>query len=609
MKTRIQLLLLAIFVLLSSFAIPEARSSESDVMDEDSIKIILPSAPEYPGLAEDTIWIPNNRPIYALMVHGYSQNYHFDHLLCYNFMKHLMKEGAYVHYAWWNNLCAPYMERALHQTNSEPGNFITDAFGFIPLPLVGGTFDGKAVPEEDYQFQADAKVFLRSIRDNNPSAIIILVGHSMGGGSVARLATETDVLIDIVAPIDPVENRGKPVGRGLTHEYNWTRWRIAHDEFKGYKQYYCSAGYWWETCRECSGYGDTWYGINTLPWPHSLDWRCDIFPFVDSPPRRKFGSHVINLFHRYQKEAVFPFDYTADEHFVHTPPEGGSSSQEPAATCWFGSDPDGNTCWIGDGHGEIVGYRGVPPLVFPTGLQALGEWPGRYDDSTRRELLEQLNDNADSTNSWPYRPYNPDLCLVSDDLVALFDSMNRPPVAIAGEDQRVEYHGSSDVLVSLDASASTDPDNDALTYTWEGPFGQLSGQVLEVMLGLGTHEISLTVADPCGHIDRDRCEIHVQLPASVQEDGTLPDQFELYQNHPNPFNASTTISFALPEAAQVRLEVFNIVGQQVGVLFEGPLGPGEHGVSWDFSTVGSGVYFYRLQAGAFVSTRKMMMLK
>ncbi len=85
--------------------------------------------------------------------------------------------------------------------------------------------------------------------------------------------------------------------------------------------------------------------------------------------------------------------------------------------------------------------------------------------------------------------------------------------------------------------------------------------------------------------------------------------YELSQNYPNPFNPSTTIQFALPQAAFVSLEVFNIVGERVDVLVSQELNSGKYNYEWNGLTLTSGVYFYRLQAGSFVETRKMILLK
>jgi len=88
-----------------------------------------------------------------------------------------------------------------------------------------------------------------------------------------------------------------------------------------------------------------------------------------------------------------------------------------------------------------------------------------------------------------------------------------------------------------------------------------------------------------------------------------PTVFALHQNHPNPFNPTTEISFSLPNAADVKLEIFNIMGQQVTTLVNRYLEAGNHSVTWDGSGAASGVYLYRLQVGDMVDTKKMLLLK
>jgi len=96
----------------------------------------------------------------------------------------------------------------------------------------------------------------------------------------------------------------------------------------------------------------------------------------------------------------------------------------------------------------------------------------------------------------------------------------------------------------------------------------------------------------------------------------LPKAFSLMQNSPNPFNPSTTIAFSVPEAmpAYVSLEVFDLRGRMVRTLVEGEREAGSYAVFWDGTDnagrkVPSGVYFYRIQAGNYSQTRKMVLLK
>ncbi len=88
-----------------------------------------------------------------------------------------------------------------------------------------------------------------------------------------------------------------------------------------------------------------------------------------------------------------------------------------------------------------------------------------------------------------------------------------------------------------------------------------------------------------------------------------PDRVRLHQNYPNPFNPVTTISYDLPEHADVSLEIFDILGRRVAVLVSETQNPGTYQISWDASDVASGSYMYRLRAGEFVQTRTMMLVK
>ncbi len=572
MRNRMQFLSVLFFSILFLLAAPVVKADDcgdyvgpAGISDERTFTVHLPVAPEYASITAmqpDSIVIPAGRPIYAIIVHGYTQNQGFNQLLCYNFAKRLMEEGAYVHWSWWNNLCAEYMARPLHNPDSFPGH--SGLWG-----VWDGAFeaDDKAYPVDDYQFQADAEAFLQAIRNNNPGAIIIVVGHSMGGAAVARLGSNTNAVIDILAPIDPVGNRSRPwVASG--DYYNWTRYRIAHEDLE----------------------------TSTPPNP-------------ERP--RTFGSNVINLYHRYQKEFAFPMDISVTAHFVDTIPPGGSSTQRRVSTCDTETITCSGYCCYMDGHGEIVGYRGMknPFESYPTGLQAQGDWPtGRTpeDACLRRRLLIEMP-HADFRNDWKYRPFDPDLCLVSEGLISLYEYMNRPPVAIAGGDRTVEHSTSG---VTLDGSASIDPDYDVLSYTWRSTQWEMDGQVVTVNLGPGTHEITLTVMDPSGHINRDDFKVTVV----DNMDSELSTTSMMVGVYPNPFNASTHVTFELAERQRVSLQIFDTRGGLVRALEEGTFDQGRYEIFWDGrndtgNIVSSGIYFVRLIAGDRSEISKIILLK
>ena len=97
-----------------------------------------------------------------------------------------------------------------------------------------------------------------------------------------------------------------------------------------------------------------------------------------------------------------------------------------------------------------------------------------------------------------------------------------------------------------------------------------------------------------------------ETPTLVQ---LVPAEHALFQNYPNPFNPSTTIRYGLPQASHVNLAVFNTLGQQVAQLVSGEQEAGLYEVQFDGSSLTSGVYFYRLQAGDFVQTKKLTVLR
>jgi hypothetical protein len=100
-----------------------------------------------------------------------------------------------------------------------------------------------------------------------------------------------------------------------------------------------------------------------------------------------------------------------------------------------------------------------------------------------------------------------------------------------------------------------------------------------------------------------------RMVTSVAERGGVPKEYALLQNYPNPFNPSTTITYELPKSSVVRLSVFDMLGREVAVLVDRTKETGYHEVQFEGRGLSSGVYFYRLQAGDFVATKRLLLLK
>jgi Concanavalin A-like lectin/glucanases superfamily/FG-GAP repeat/Secretion system C-terminal sorting domain/Bacterial Ig-like domain len=99
--------------------------------------------------------------------------------------------------------------------------------------------------------------------------------------------------------------------------------------------------------------------------------------------------------------------------------------------------------------------------------------------------------------------------------------------------------------------------------------------------------------------------------AFATNEGALPVQFKIYQNYPNPFNPSTTIRYELPTRVDVKVTIFNLLGQQVAVLVNKAQNAGRYKIDFDAASAGlsSGLYFYRIKAGKFTKVHKMLLVK
>ena len=126
------------------------------------------------------------------------------------------------------------------------------------------------------------------------------------------------------------------------------------------------------------------------------------------------------------------------------------------------------------------------------------------------------------------------------------------------------------------------------------PIGQLYGYV---------RKVANLWADPSLKLKYDTT---VGVENVVDE---IPQSFVLYQNYPNPFNPTTTIKFVLPVASKVKINVYNSLGQLVETLADKEMESGYHEINFDASRLASGVYLYQLQAGEYLSVKKMILIK
>ena len=105
-----------------------------------------------------------------------------------------------------------------------------------------------------------------------------------------------------------------------------------------------------------------------------------------------------------------------------------------------------------------------------------------------------------------------------------------------------------------------------------------------------------------------------QTSVGDQPSGTLPATYSLRQNYPNPFNPSTSIAYSLPQPSAVTLRVYSILGQEVSTLVDTDMPAGHYVNEWNGTDrhgddVSTGVYLYRIEAGTYTETKKMLLMK
>jgi hypothetical protein len=125
---------------------------------------------------------------------------------------------------------------------------------------------------------------------------------------------------------------------------------------------------------------------------------------------------------------------------------------------------------------------------------------------------------------------------------------------------------------------------------------------------------SCLVLSPSGYIfiGTSISGVHRSMQAVTSITGDMPlfpIDIMLHQNHPNPCNPRTIISYELPELSSVTVKIYNILGKEMKTLVDEPQGPGRHEVAFDASQLASGIYFYKMTAGKYELIKKMVVVK
>ncbi len=224
------------------------------------------------------------------------------------------------------------------------------------------------------------------------------------------------------------------------------------------------------------------------------------------------------------------------------------------------------------------------------------------------------------TYSWFVSASDGLLLSVSD--TASFTVPNTVPSSFAFTQPVIDTVEFNNVVIPIAWSQATDANSDTLTYII-----RISGPGLDTLIMTLADTASITsekfqpssdylitgkVTDGADTVDASNSRSVRTADALVgvgSEEAGLPQDYALSQNYPNPFNPSTTIQFVLPERSLVTLVIYDVLGNTIETLVSETMSPGVHFVRWNAGRFANGTYFYRLQAGEFSQTRKLVLLK
>lgn len=185
---------------------------------------------------------------------------------------------------------------------------------------------------------------------------------------------------------------------------------------------------------------------------------------------------------------------------------------------------------------------------------------------------------------------------------------NTPPHANAGTDQSVtDTDNSGSETVTLDGSASSDPDGTIASYIWSEEGASIAtGVKPSADFQVGKHIVVLTVTDNGNSISADTVIITVKAGPSGIGDIKSQQVFKLEQNYPNPFSTKTTITFEIPKAACVSLKIYNVLGKELMELAGKKYAAGKHSVEFEAGNLPKGTYFYKMEVEDFSVSQKMV---
>lgn len=197
----------------------------------------------------------------------------------------------------------------------------------------------------------------------------------------------------------------------------------------------------------------------------------------------------------------------------------------------------------------------------------------------------------------------------SDSTTVTVIATNDPPQADAAIAEQKVVDDGYKVAFNDKSSDPLDPEGAVTQRHWKFGDGATSteSEPVHTYEKEGSYTVQLVVTDDAGASDTTSLEVDVTT--TDIKSNNVPEEFALQGNYPNPFNPTTQISYDVAEATRVKLEVYNSAGKRISTLVNSRKAAGSYTENFDAANLPSGIYIYRLQAGDFIKTRKMTLIK
>jgi hypothetical protein len=260
--------------------------------------------------------------------------------------------------------------------------------------------------------------------------------------------------------------------------------------------------------------------------------------------------------------------------------------------------------------GDVLTYSIPTPATLPTGANLTGNvftWTPTYDQGST------------APNNFTFTVTDQSGLFASVSKIIIVNNTNQAPVFTTELPANVTAQVYDPPVPDSYTFqyVAVDPDNDNVVYILvSGPIGSsITADGLfswSPLVSQAGKSYVVTVQASDGKLSTQSTQQVIKASddiVGVEDVNSIPTKYYLYQNFPNPFNPSTSIEFAVPKESQIKLSIFNTLGQEIEVLVNQNYSPGIYKVNFNASKLNSGIYLYKIESNDFVSLKKMMLLK